>query len=331
MKGGAVRTSIKAIQAFEAAARLGSFALAADELAVTPSAISHQVRLLEEQIGILLFHRVHRSVILTDIGRDYATEIISAFARIDAATRHAATSGGTTALTIHSTPSIATQWLMRRLPAYGEMHPETDLRLQSSVNRIDLGQGIVDIDIRYNPGPSPAGSVLVPFPEDVIVPMCSPKLANGVRPIRRVEDLAGHTLIHGEITVLGWRDWSRRNRRARLDLERGPRFDRSFMAIRAAVDGLGICLDSMLLAEQELRSGELIVLFPETAMTVRGHGFVTLRSKVDTPRVTAFRTWLFAELAKTKAWWDEFLRSGGAESSNMSRSRKINDLRRREG
>jgi LysR family glycine cleavage system transcriptional activator len=269
------------------------------------------VRLLEEQLGILLFHRVHRSVILTDIGRHYANEVIAAFARIDAATRHAATSGGTTALTIHSTPSIATQWLMRRLPAYGELHSEIDLRLQSSVNQIDLGQGIVDIDIRYNPGPPPAGSILVPFPEDVIVPMCSPKLANGVRPIRLPEDLAGHTLIHSEITILGWRDWSRRNRKARLELDRGPRFDRSFMAIRAAVDGLGICLDTMLLAEQELRSGSLIVLFPETAMTVRGHGFVTLRSKADAPRVMGFRTWLFAELQETKTWWESFLAAGG--------------------
>ena len=198
---------------------------------------------------------------------------------------------------------------MRRLPLYGEKHPEIDLRLQSSVNRVDLGQGIVDVDIRYNPGPPPAGSVMVPFPDDVIVPMCSPRLAEGVKPIRRPEDLAGHTLIHGEITILGWRDWSRRNRKARLDLERGPRFDRSFMAICAAVDGLGICLDSMLLAEQELRKGKLIVLFPETAMNVRGHGFVTLRSKSDMPKVMDFRNWLFGELEQTKQWWNEFLTS----------------------
>jgi LysR family glycine cleavage system transcriptional activator len=296
------RTSIKAIQAFEAAARLGSFALAADELAVTPSAVSHQVKLLEEQLGVLLFHRVHRSVILTDIGREYAAEVMAAFARLEAATATAATAGGATALTIHSTPSIATQWLMKRLPAYGERHPEIDLRLQASVNRIDLGQGIVDVDIRYNPGPPPAGAVIVHFPDDVIVPMCSPRLANGLKPIRGVEDLAGHTLIHGEINLLGWRDWSRRNRRARLDLDRGPRFDRSFMAIRAAVDGLGVCLDSMLLAEQELRSGQLVLVLPETAMTARGHGFATLRSKNGTRKVSDFREWLFDELAETRAW-----------------------------
>jgi LysR family glycine cleavage system transcriptional activator len=302
------RTSIKAIQAFEAAARLGSFALAADELAVTPSAVSHQVRLLEEQIGVLLFHRVHRSVILTDVGREYAAEVIAAFAKLEAATLAAASASGTSAaLTIHSTPSIATQWLMKRLPLYGEQHSEIDLRLQSSVNRIDLGQGIVDIDIRYNPGPPPAGAVLTPFPDDVIVPMCSPRLASGLKPIRTVEDLAAHTLIHGEINILGWRDWSRRNRRARLDLDRGPRFDRSFMAIRAAVDGLGVCLDSMLLAEQELRSGQLVVVLPETAMTVRGHGFISLRSKANAPKVGEFRAWLFKEVEATRAWWEDYL------------------------
>jgi len=304
---GAMRTSIKAIQAFEAAARLGSFALAADELAVTASAVSHQVRLLEEQIGVLLFQRVHRSVLLTDVGRDYAAEVIAAFAQIDAATRMTATASGSSTLTIHSTPSIATQWLMKRLPAYGDLHPEVDLRLQSSVNRIDLGQGIVDIDIRYNPGPPPAGAVMTPFPDDVIVPMCSPRLANGVKPIRGVEDLAGHTLIHGDVTILGWRDWSRRNRKARLDLDRGPHFDRSFMAIRAAMDGLGVCLDSMLLAEQELRAGNLVVVLPETAMKVRGHGFATLRSKADSLKVVAFREWLFGELERTKFWWEKFL------------------------
>lgn len=298
-----MRTSIKAIQAFEAAARLGSFALAADELAVTPSAISHQVRLLEDQIGVPLFHRVHRSVILTETGREYAAEVIAAFAKLDAATRTAASAGGSKALTIHSTPSIATQWLMRRLPLYGEAHPEIDLRLQASVNLVDLGQGIVDVDIRYNPGPAPAGAITYPFPDDVVVPMCAPRIADGPRPIHTAADLAGHTLIHGEINILGWRDWSRRNRRARLDLDRGPRFDRSFMGIRAAVDGLGVCLDSMLLAEQELRSGQLVVVLPETAMAVRGHGFITLRSKSTTPKVADFRAWLFSELEESRSWW----------------------------
>ncbi|MCZ0961102.1 LysR substrate-binding domain-containing protein [Paracoccus benzoatiresistens] len=301
------RISIKAIQAFEASARLGSFALAADELAVTPSAISHQIRLLEDQLGVALFNRIHRSVILTDVGRDYAAEVMAAFAQIDLATRIASTAQRSKALTIHSTPSFGTQWLMRRLSAFGELYPEIDLRLQSSVNPVNLAQGIIDIDIRYNPGSPPAGTVIRPFPDDVVVPMCSPRLAHGTRPIHRVEDLGAHTLIHGQINVLGWRDWSRRNRRARLDLTRGPSFDRSFMAIRAAADGLGVCLDSMLLAEQELRSGELVVVLPETAMRVHGHGLLALRTKSGTGMVGLFENWLFGELHKTCAWWEGFL------------------------
>lgn len=301
------RISIKAIQAFEASARLGSFALAADELAVTPSAVSHQIRLLEDQIGVALFNRVHRSVILTDVGRDYAAEVMAAFAQLDVATRIASSAVQTKALTIHSTPSFATQWLMKRLPRFGELHPQIDLRLQSSVNPVNLGQGVIDIDIRYNPGPPPAGTMIRHFPDDIVVPMCSPRLAKGPHPIRRVEDLAAHTLIHGQINVLGWRDWGRRNRRARLDLTRGPSFDRSFMAIRAAVDGLGVCLDSMLLAEQELRNGELVVVLPETAMRVRGHGLLALRSKSGAEKLGAFQDWMFQELQVTKAWWEGYL------------------------
>src|SRR3954453_22353495 len=308
------RLSIKSIQAFEAAARLGSFAAAAEELAVTPSAVSHQIKLVEDHPGVALFPRVHRAVVLTEAGRHLATEVIAAFARIDAATRHTAVAGMGAVLTVHSTPSFASQWLMRRLTRFGEMHPEMDIRLHASVEAIDLNQGAVDVDIRYNPGPPAAGTIMVPFPDDLIVPMCSPSLAGGIKPIRRPADLAQHTLIHSEITILGWRDWAKRHRKVRLDLERGPGFPRSFMAITAAVDGLGLCLDSLLLAEQELRTGKLIIPFAGDVMTVQGHGFVTLRSKTDLPKVKSFREWLFDELAKTHEWAKQFLAAGMATS-----------------
>jgi LysR family glycine cleavage system transcriptional activator len=145
-----MRTSIKAIQAFEAAARLGSFAPAADELAVTPSAISHQVCLLEEQLGTMLFHRVHRSVLLTDVGYQYGSEVVPAFAQIHAATRVAARArrgrafGARYAELRHAIVDAAASSLQRGAPR------GVDLRVQCSVDRIDLGQGIVDVDIRYN-------------------------------------------------------------------------------------------------------------------------------------------------------------------------------------
>ncbi|WP_205574729.1 transcriptional regulator GcvA [Indioceanicola profundi] len=301
------KVSIKSIQAFEAAARLGSFALAAEELLVTPSAVSHQIKLLEDQLGVALFHRVHRAVVLTEGGRDYAMEVIAAFARIADATRNVAAAGSSAVLTVHSTPSFASQWLMRRLAQFGETQPDLDIRLHASLAPAELNKGIVDIDIRYNPGPPPAGAVMVPFPDDVIVPMCAPALARGLKPIRQPADLAQHTLIHSEVTIVGWRDWAKRHRKVRLDLERGPRFDRSFMAISAAVDGLGVCLDSLLLAEQELRTGKLIIPFADEFMRVQGHGFVTLRSRMDLPKIRIFREWLFEELAETTKWAEGFI------------------------
>src|SRR5437868_8784205 len=120
------RVTLKSIQASEAAARLSSFALAAEELFVTPSAISHQVKLLEEQLSVRLFHRVHRAVILTDSGRRYAEEIAAAFARIDVATRDIGRVAKSDILTVHCTPSFATQWLMPRLARFSAQHPDID-------------------------------------------------------------------------------------------------------------------------------------------------------------------------------------------------------------
>lgn len=301
------RVSIKAVQAFEAAARLGSFALAAEELLVTPSAISHQIRLLEDQIGIRLFHRVHRAVSLTEVGKHYAAEVTAAFARIDTATQNAAMAGGSAILTVHSTPSFATQWLMPRVAAFHQRHPGIDIRLQTSVTPADFNQGVVDLDIRYNPGPPPAGATMLAFPDDIIVPLCSPALAAGLKPIRAPEDLSRHTLIHSEINILGWRDWGRRHRKVILDMERGPRFDRSFMSISAAVDGLGVCLDSLLLAQRELVSGRLVVPFPPDELKAQGHGLVFLKSSAEVPKVRAFRDWLFAELKACRQWEETFL------------------------
>ncbi|AIB12505.1 LysR family transcriptional regulator [Azospirillum argentinense] len=304
------RVSIKALQAFEAAARLGSFATAAEDLGLTPSAISHQVKILEEQLGLRLFHRVHRSVALTDDGRAYAAEIIAAFARIDTATRNVTTTGsGTTILTVRSMPSFAAQWLMPRLGRVKEIHPAIDIRLRASVSPIDLTTGAVDVDIRYNPGPPPAGCVLELFPDDVIAPMCSPALANGLNPIRKPSDISRHILIHSEINIVGWRDWANRHRGVELDMERGLRFDRSFMAINAAANGMGVCLDSLLLARQELLSGRLIVPFPTRGLRAQGHGFVTLKSTANLPKIRLFREWLFSELEAGRQWEEEFLSS----------------------
>lgn len=294
------RVPLKAVQAFEAAARLSSFALAAEELFVTPSAVSHQIKLLEEQFGVRLFHRVHRAVVLTDAGRRYAEEVSAAFARIEMATRDLGRTEKSDVLTVHSTPSFATQWLMPRLARFSSAHPDIDVRLNASYPPPPelLTQG-VDIDIRYGTKRlQPAGTMVLPFPAETIVPLCAPALATGPHPIRTPEDLRHHTLIHSEVCLINWRDWMRQHRKVKLDIARGPRFDRSFMAISAAVDGLGVCLESLLLAERELESGRLIAPFGLAGPKVQGYTFNLLKSRAELPKIRSFQDWLFGELEK---------------------------------
>lgn len=293
------RIPLKAIQAFEAAARLSSFALAAEELFLTPSAISHQVKFLEEAIGIRLFHRVHRAVVLTDSGRRYAEEISAAFAAIDTATRQVGRAEKSDILTVHSTPSIAAQWLMPRLARFSALYPDIDVRLHASPVTADLSTGAVDIDIRYSMRKlQPAGTMVLPFPQETIVPLCSPELANGPNPIRQPEDLCHHTLIHSELSLVGWRDWLRLHRKVKLDIARGPRFDRSFMAINAAVDGLGVCLESLLLVQRELDSGRLVAPLGTDGLKVQGYSLNFLKSRAELPKIRCFQDWLFEELTK---------------------------------
>ncbi len=289
---------LTAIRTFEAAARVGSFALAASELGVTPSAVSLQVKQLEEHVGVPLFHRVRRSVVLTDAGRRYAEEIAGALARIAAATRSLEDAGKGGILTVHSTPSFATQWLMPRLSRFRALHPSIDVRLQASTDLVDLSAEGADVDIRHGARMPPAGAEMLPFPEETIVPLCTPELANGLNPIRRQEDLRNHVLIHSEWCLVNWRDWLRKKPKLQLDLDRGPRFDRSFMSISAAVDGLGVCLESLLFVQRELAAGKLIMPLGLDGLKVRAHSMMILKSKADLPRIVAFRQWLFTELAE---------------------------------
>ncbi|SDI02670.1 transcriptional regulator GcvA [Propionivibrio dicarboxylicus] len=291
------RVSFKAVQAFEAAARLSSFGLAAEELYVTPSAISHQIKSLESQYDVQLFHRVHRGVVLTDAGRRYAEEISAAFSRIEAATKDLGRTTKSDILTIHSTPSFATQWLMPRLARFSAKYPDIDVRLNASKDPVDLITQNVDVDIRYeHKNIQPAGVKTVDFPPETIVPLCSPSLVSGANPIRCPKDLERHTLIHSEVCLVNWRDWQRRHPDVKLDLKRGPRFDRSFMSISAAIDGLGVCLESLLIVQRELETGRLVAPLGVDGLKVKGYTFNVLKSSAELPKVHAFQEWLFSEI-----------------------------------
>jgi LysR family glycine cleavage system transcriptional activator len=236
-------------------------------------------------------------VILTDAGRRYAEEISAAFARIEAATRDLGRLTKSDILTVHSTPSFAAQWLMPRLARFSARNPDIDVRLNASNDPADLTTRTVDVDIRYGPKIiQHAGAMTIVFPPERIVPLCSPDLADGHHPIRSPEDLGHHTLIHSEVCLVGWRDWARAHQDVTLDLKRGPRFDRSFMSIGAAVDGHGVCLESLLLAQRELETGRLVAPFGGDFLAVQGYTFNTLKSSAELPKVSNFHDWLFSEL-----------------------------------
>jgi len=292
--------SLNQVQAFEAAARLSSFAGAAEELRITASAISHNIRALERDLGVALFHRVHRSVVLTDAGRRYAERVSEAFAMMEAATRTIDRTVKADILTVQSAPSFATQWLMPRLSRFSMLHPDMDVRLNASVDVVDLSAGQADFHIRYG-NFLPAPNVAVqPFPEETFVVACAPGLAGGARPLREPADLALHTLIYSEVNLVTWRDWLDARGLGEIETHRGPRFDRTFMTVAAAVDGLGVALESRMMLQRELEGGRLALPFGGEGPRLVCHRLLFLKSKSNLPKMRVFRDWLFDELAQTE-------------------------------
>lgn len=290
--------SLKAVQAFEAAARLTSFVAAADELAVTPSAISHRIRALEHEIGLVLFHRTHRAVQLTDAGRRYAEQIGEAFAIIEAATRVVDKTAKSDILTIHSAPSFATQWLMPRLARFSVLHTDMDIRLNASADPVNLAAGEADFDIRYGAVLPASNVVAAPFPEETFIVACAPQLNRGRRAVRKAQDLKRHTLIYSEVNLVTWRDWLDARGLSSVETVRGPRFDRTFMSISAAVDGAGVALESRLMLQRELDAGRLVAPLGTDGPRLICHNLLYLRSKANLAKIRTFRDWLFSELAQ---------------------------------
>jgi LysR family transcriptional regulator, glycine cleavage system transcriptional activator len=232
--------------------------------------------------------------VLTDVGRRYANEIAFAFEHMATATQNIAKADKSDILSIHSSPSFATQWLMPRLSRFSTIHPDIDVRLHAAHSGVDMVPEF-DIDIRYGTKLSSASTVSVFLPEEVIVPMCAPALIDGPKPIHRPEDLRHHTLIHSEATLVGWDDWVRPKPNLKLNLKRGLRFDRSFMSIGAAVDGLGVCLESLLLAQREVQMGQLVMPFGPDGLTLLGHNVAYLTSMAELPKIKTFQNWLFSQ------------------------------------
>lgn len=286
------------LQAFEAVARRRSFALAAAELHVTASAISHQVARLESQLAVRLLERSAHGVRLTAAGEQYLSRISGALQAIAAASDDLR-QGVANSLYVHCSPSIATLWLMQRLPSFAQANPGIALNLSAAHIHSDFTQGTVDLDIRYGV-PNWPDLVVEPLFEERIVPLASPAFLRAQR-LRRIDQLLDVPLIQSNVNVVQWSDWFKAYSDKRPPERLSLRFDRAQMAMEAAIQGLGVALESAMLAAGHIREGKLRPVFGlDKCVRVKAHFAVYPARHAKRPTVEAFLAWVHAEAAKAQ-------------------------------
>lgn len=285
------------LQAFEAVARRRSFALAATELHLTASAISHQISRLEAQLDIRLFERSAHGVRLSPAGEHYLLHVGAALTAIAAATDDLR-QGIRNSLYVHSAPSIASLWLIPRLHHFAQAYPDISLNLSAAHTPSDFALGQSDIDIRYGT-PQWGDLVVEPLFEESIVPMASPAFIKQHK-LKKVEQLLEVPLIQSNVSVVQWSDWLGRFTRLRAPDRFPLRFDRAQMSLDAATQGLGVALESAVNAGGHLADGRLKAVFGmDKVIRVKAHFAVYPERHAKRPAVEAFLSWLHGEAAKT--------------------------------
>jgi LysR family glycine cleavage system transcriptional activator len=287
---------LNGLRAFEAAARHLSFTRAADELNVTQTAISHQIRSLEERLGVRLFRRLPRGLVLTEEAQLYLPPIRDAFDQIAAATERLNREQTGGVLTVSMLPSFAARWLVPRLGRFHAAHPDIDLRITASVELVDFARDDVDVGIRRGRGDYPGLWVRRLFGESVYL-VCTPALLEGPHGLRKPHDLRHHTLLHDDDTS-GWRLWLELAGVEGVDAKRGPIFSDSGMLLQAAVEGHGVALGRSVLVSADLAAGRLVRPFDEVSMPFQfAYYFVCPHTHAERPKVVALRDWLLQEAA----------------------------------
>lgn len=284
--------SLNGLRAFEAAARHLSFTLAAQELNVTQTAISHQIRRLEEELGLKLFERKSRSLVLTPKASEYLPGIRAAFQDLRFATDRLLRKDDDKVLTLSMITSLATKWLLPRLPAFQQMHPDIDVRITTSTALVDFRSGDVDAAIRYGRGQW-AGLRAEWLMADELFPVCSPALLEGPNALKKPEDLARFTLLHTSGYVEDWRVWlTAAGLPADIAKNPGLTFDLSLMTVQAAVDGIGVAIGHTAFVQDDIAKGRLVAPFDITLPEDAGYYFVAPQQNTKVPKIAAFRDWL---------------------------------------
>ncbi|MGE0558839.1 MAG: transcriptional regulator GcvA [Burkholderiales bacterium] len=310
---------LNALKAFEAAARHLSVKKAAVELNVTPAAVSHQIRTLEEYLNVQLFHRYNRALELTDSARACLPKLREGFDCLAQAVERLRTHTSGGMLTVSAAPSFAARWLMPRLHRFIAAHHEIDVRVSARMRRVSVDGKVdvaeratienwlddSDVAILYGHGHYPGLDVhkLLAL---TVTPICSPQIMNGEHPLKTPEDLKHHMLLHDDTGEMYdgesfWEVWLNAAGVRGIDAKRGARFSHAVLAFEAAMDAVGVVASMPALAAEDIAAGRLIMPFDLKVPLTSAYYMVCEEHAVTRPAVAAFRNWLIAEAAKDSA------------------------------
>ncbi|HTW52503.1 MAG TPA: transcriptional regulator GcvA [Stellaceae bacterium] len=292
---------LSALRAFESAARLQSFSKAADELSVTPAAISHQIAALEADLGVSLFNRRNRAVELTASARVLLPGLSEAFTGIQDSVRRLRSHNDTGTLTVTASPSFAGKWLVQRLHRFQEQHPAIDVRISATDTLVDLTRSDFDIAVRYGTGRYPGLEVELLLKNEVF-PACSPELLRNGPPLETPSDLRNHVLLHDQQTdrdplAPSWPMWLKAAGINDAQASHGLSFSANVLALEAAIAGHGVTLAYSTTAAADIAAGRLVRLFSLSLPDTFAYYVVAAPSALERPKVKAFWDWLRQEAA----------------------------------
>ena len=294
---------LNAIRAFEASARQLSFTKAAEELFVTQAAISHQIKTLEDNLGIKLFMRKNRSLLLTEEGQSYYLDIKDVFNALHDATERLLARGEKGAITVSLQPSFAIQWLVPRLNTFNLLHPDIDVRIKAVDQPENSLTEDVDLAIYYGRGRW-KGIHAEQLHTEYLIPVCSPLLLEGKKPLNSIEDLANHTLLH-DTSRRDWKRWFKHVNVKGGNVNHGPIFSHSAMVLQAAIHGQGVALAHSVLAKPDIDSGRLVCPFKEVLISKNSYYIVCREQQLELGKITAFREWVLQTVADEQPVIDE--------------------------
>jgi LysR family glycine cleavage system transcriptional activator len=296
---------LNALRAYEASARHLSYVKASDELSVTPAAISHQVKKLEEYLGLPLFRRRSRGLLLTESGTLLLTELREVFLSLDKAMEHVIDSDARGTITLSVAPTFAVMWLIPRLQKFYVLHPDIDVRISTGLGLVDFQRDDFDAAIRLGSGQW-FGLETIKLFDETVTPMCSPRLLEGADALKCPDDLRKHVLLHNhsmdyDPDAPTWDTWLKAAGASRVDASRGTHFSLPDHGLQASIDGAGVVLGWQSLAALDIAAGRVIA--PFDLVLPLGSSFYLTYPEAHAPRsnIAAFRNWILGEVRESSS------------------------------